>query len=96
MSSTEDAVNAEARLKAREGEADKDGQQSVKSNMQVKVNEKVLSSIWKIPKVIRKTIHLNSLKLFNRLIILANRDMTISTSLEYEVAPFPLSFSEQR
>ena len=36
-------------------------------------------------------IHLDSLKLFKRLIIFAQRDMTVETSLEYELTPVPLS-----
>ena len=36
-------------------------------------------------------MQLDSLKLFNRLIIFAHRDMTAETSLQYELTPFPLS-----
>ncbi len=44
-----------------------------------------------IPKVNEKKILLNSLRFFNRLIILAQRDMTVETSLECELTPLPLS-----
>ena len=64
---------------------------SVTSTMEVKFKVQALSSLRKIPKVNEKKIHINSLKLFNRLIIIAQRDMTVETSLEYELTPFPLS-----
>ena len=51
---------------------------------------KALSSLIKIPTVNEKKIHLDSVKLFNRLIIFAQREMT-ETSLQYELTPFPLS-----
>ena len=38
-----------------------------------------------------KKILLDSLKFFNRLIIFAQRDMTVEASLQYELTPFPLS-----
>lgn len=44
-----------------------------------------------MPKVNEKKIHLDSLKLFNRLIIFAQLEMTLETSLQYELTPFPLS-----
>ena len=50
-----------------------------------------LSSLPKIPKVNEKKIHLDSIKFFNRLIVIAQREMTVETSLEYELTPFPLS-----
>ncbi len=59
--------------------------------MEVKLKVKALSSLRRMPKVNEKKIHLDSLKLFNRLIILAQRDMTVETSLQYELTPFPLS-----
>ena len=64
---------------------------SVTSTMEVKFKVQALSSLRMIPKVNEKKIHINSLKLFNRLIIIAQRDMTIETSLEYELTPFPSS-----
>ena len=45
----------------------------------------------KISMVNEKKIHLDSLKLFNRMMILAQRDMTVETSLQYQLTPFPLS-----
>ena len=52
---------------------------------------KALSSLRKIPTVNEKKIHLDSVKLFNRLIIFAQREMTVEISLQYELTPFPLS-----
>ena len=59
--------------------------------MDIKSKVQSLSSLRKIPMVNEKRIYLDSLKLFNRLIILAQRDMTVETSLQYELTPFPLS-----
>ncbi|KAK1906611.1 Chromosome-associated kinesin KIF4 [Dissostichus eleginoides] len=59
--------------------------------MEVKSKVQAPSSLRKIPKINEKKIHLDSLKLFNRLIIFAQRDMTVETSLAYELTPFPLS-----
>ncbi|KAI4804491.1 hypothetical protein KUCAC02_026117 [Chaenocephalus aceratus] len=59
--------------------------------MEVKSKVQALSSLRKIPKINEKKIHLDSLKLFNRLIIVAQQDMTVETSLAYELTPFPLS-----
>jgi len=55
-------------------------------------NSKVqaLSSLRKIPMVKEKKIHPDSLKMFNRLIIFAQRDMTVERSLQYELTTFPL------
>ena len=64
---------------------------SVTSTMEVKFKVQALSSLRKIPRVNEKKIHINSLKLFNWLIIIAHRDKTDETSLEYELTPFPLS-----
>ena len=61
------------------------------STMEVKFKVQALSSLRKIPKVNEKKIHLDSLRFFNRLIILAQWDMTVETSLEYELTPLPLS-----
>ena len=60
---------------------------SVTSTMEVKFKVKTLSSLRKTPKINEKNIHLNSLKLFNRLIIFAQRNMSVDTSLEYELTP---------
>ena len=51
---------------------------------------KALSSLRKIPTVNEK-IYLDSVKLFNRLIIFAQQEMTVEISLQYELTPFPLS-----
>ncbi|KAI4802962.1 hypothetical protein KUCAC02_006527 [Chaenocephalus aceratus] len=59
--------------------------------MEVKSKVQALSSLRKIPKINEKKIHLDSLKSFNRLILFAQRDMTVETSLAYELTPFPLS-----
>ncbi|KAJ8385110.1 hypothetical protein AAFF_G00192510 [Aldrovandia affinis] len=95
-STADDAVNAERAAKVgREMQIKLDGQ-SVTSTMEVKFKVQALSSLRKIPKVNEKKIHLNSLQLFNRLIIFAQRDMTVETSLEYELTPFPLSLFSNR
>ena len=65
--------------------------QSVTSTMDVKSKIKVMLSLRKSPLVNEKMMQLNSLKLLNRLIIFAQRDMTVETSLQYDLTPFPLS-----
>ena len=65
--------------------------QSVTSSMDVKLKVKALSSLRKIPTVNEKMIDLDSVKLFNRVIIFAQREMTVETSLQYELTNFPLS-----
>ena len=65
--------------------------QSVTLTMDGKSKVQALSSLRKIPKVNEKKIHLDSLILFNRLVIFAQRDMTVKVSLEYELTTFPLS-----
>ena len=90
-STADDAVNPERAAEVgREMQINLDGK-SVTSTMQVKFKVQALSSLRKIPKVNEKKLHINSLKLFNRLIIISQRDMTVETSLEYELTPFPLS-----
>ena len=90
-STGDDTVNAERAAEVgREMQIKLDGQ-LVTSTMPVKSKVQTLSSLRKIPKVNEKKIHIDSLKLFNRLIIIAQRDMTVETSLEYELTPFPLS-----
>ena len=90
-STANDAVNAERAAEVgREMQTKLDGQ-SVTSTMEVKFKVQALSSLRKIPKVNEKKIHLDSLKLFNRLIIFAQRDMTVEASLAYELTPIPLS-----
>ncbi len=61
----------------------------VTSTMEVKVQ--ALSSLRKTSKINEKRINVNSLKHFNRLIVIAQRDMTVEKSLEYELTPLPLS-----
>ena len=65
--------------------------QSVTSSMVVKSKVEALSSLRKIPTVNEKKIHLDSVKLFKRLMIFAQREMTVETSLQYALTPFPLS-----
>ncbi|KAI3378566.1 hypothetical protein SNEBB_000964 [Seison nebaliae] len=90
-STAADAVNAEKAAEVGRAMQIKLDEQSVTSTMEVKYKVQALSSLKKVPKVNEKKIHLNSLKLFNRLIIFAQRNMTVETSLEYELTPFPLS-----
>ena len=51
--------------------------QSVTSTMEVKFKVQALSSLRKVPKANEKKIFLDSIKLFNRLITFAQRDMTV-------------------
>ena len=91
FTSTDDSANAERAAEiGMEMQIKLDGQ-SVTSTMDVKSKVKALSSLRKIPMVNEKKIHIDSLKLFNRLIIFAQRDMTVETTLQYELTPFPLS-----
>ena len=91
VSTADDAVNAEKAAEVgREMQVKLDGQ-SVTSTMEVKLKVQALSSLRNIPKINEKKIHLDSIKLFNRLIIFAQRDMSVEGSLEYELTPFPLS-----
>ena len=92
FTSTEgDSVNAERAAEVgMEMQIKLDGQ-SVTSSMDVKSKVKALSSLRKIPTVNEQKIHLDSVKLFNRLIIFAQGEMTVRTSLQYELTPFPLS-----
>ena len=89
-STANDQVNAETAAEVG-GEMQKklDGQ-SVTSTMEVKFKVQPLSSIRKTPKINDKSIHVNSLRFFNRLIIIAQRDMTVEKSLEYELTLLPL------
>ena len=70
--------------------------QSVTSTMDVKSKVQALSSHIKIPMVNKKKIYLDSLKLFNRLIIFAQWDMTVETSLQCEPTRFPLFMFSNR
>ena len=90
-STTGDGVNAErAAAVGRDMQKKLDGQ-SVTTTMEVKFKLQALSSLRKIPKVNEKKILLDSLKFFNRLILLAQRDMTVENALQYELTPIPLS-----
>ena len=76
-----DSVNAERA--AEEGMAMQiklDGR-SVTSSMDVKSKVKALSSLRKIPTVNEKKINLDSVKLFNQLIIFGQRETTVEASL---------------
>ena len=50
-----------------------------------------LSSLRRVSKVNDRKLHINSLKLFKRLLIITQRDMTVEASLKYELTPVPLS-----
>ena len=90
-STANDQVNAERAAEVgREMQKKLDGQ-SVTSSMEVKFKVQPLSSLRKTSKINEKRIHVNSLRFFNRLIIIAQRDMTVEKSLEYELTPLPLS-----
>ena len=72
-STVDDAINAERATEVeREMQIKLDGK-SVTSTMEVKFKVNALSSLRKNSNVYGKKIHLNSLKLFNRLLILAQR-----------------------
>ena len=90
-STADDSVNAETTDEVgMEMQFKLDGQ-SVTSTMDVKSKMKALSSLRKSPLVNEKRMQLDSLKLLNRLIIFSQRDITVETSLQYELTPFPLS-----
>ena len=87
-STADDEVNAErAAAVGREMQINLDG----KSVISMKFKVQPLSSL-KVPKVNDRKLHINSLKLFNQLLIISQRDMTVETSLKYELTPVPLSF----
>ena len=86
-----DAVNAERAAEVGRNMQKKLDGQPATSTMEVKSKVQALSSLRYIPKINEKKIHIDSLKYFNRLIIFAQRDMTVETSLEYELTPVPLS-----
>jgi len=67
-----------------------DGKSAI-SSMQVKFKVQPLSSPRRVPKVNDRKLHINLLKLFNWLLIISQRDMTVETSLKYELTPAPLS-----
>jgi len=64
---------------------------SATSTMYVRSKEKALSSPRKLSMDNKKKIYLDSLKLFNQLIIYTQRDMTVEASLKYELCPCLLS-----
>ena len=90
-STANDGVNAERAAEVGREMQKKMDAQPVTSTMEVKFKVQALSSLRKIPKLNERKIYLNSLRLLNRLIIIAQRDMTIEASLEYELTPLPLS-----
>ena len=60
--------------------------------MEEKLKVKALSSLRKFTKLNKRKIHLNSIGIFNQLIIVAQQDVkTLEASLEYELTPLPLS-----
>ena len=61
------------------------------SILDVKSNVQTLSSLSKIHMVSKNKIQLDSLKLFNRLIIIGQWDMIAETSLQYELTPLPIA-----
>lgn len=90
-SNADDTVNVDRAIDiGRKMQMKLDGK-SVTHTMEVKFKAQTLSSLRNIPKINEKKTHLNSIKLFNRLVIFAQRGMTIETSLRYELTPFPLS-----
>ena len=80
-----DGVNAERAAEVGREMQKKLDEQSVTLTMEIKFEVKTLSSLRKIPKLNEK-IHLDSIRLFNQLIIVAQRDnMTLEASLGYEL-----------
>ena len=71
-------------------------EKSVTSTMEVKFKARALSSLRNIPRVNEKKVHQHSIKLFNRLVIFAQKDMTVKTSFEYELTPLPLSLFSKK
>ena len=55
--------------------------QEIRRQMQIKLDGQPVTFI--IPKVSDRKIHLNSVKLFSRLIMFAQREMAVETSYEY-------------
>ena len=90
-SNGDDAVNAERATEIGRAIQKKLDKQTPTATIELKSRVQALSSLRKIPKVNEKKIHLDSIKFFNRLIVIAQREMTVETSLEYELTPFPLS-----
>ena len=82
---TDDVVNAERVAEAgREMQINLKGK-SVTSTMQVKFKVQALLLLRKIPKVNEEKLHINSLKLFNRLIIISQKGYDSRDKLtEYE------------
>ena len=75
-STADNAVSADIAIKIwKEMQTKLDGK-SVTSTMEERFKVKTLPSLRKTPKVNEKNIHLNSLKLFKRLIILARRNVS--------------------
>ena len=70
-STANDGVNAERAAEVGREMQKKMDAQPVTSTVEVKFKVQALSSLRKIPKLNERKIHLNSLRLFNRLIIIA-------------------------
>lgn len=79
INNPDDAINAERAIEVGKEILIKLGGQSVTSTMEVMFKVLTRPLLRKILKINEK-IHLNLLKLFNRLIFFAQRDMTIETS----------------
>ena len=63
--------------------------------IQMKLKVKPLSHLKKGMKIKEKDIVLHSLKLFNRLIIISEREIKIEDSLAFELTPLPLCFFQE-
>jgi len=82
-STANDGVNAEIATEVEREMQKKLDKQSVTSTMEVKFKVKALSSLRKISKLNERKIHFNSIRLFNRLISIAQQDiMTLEASLD--------------
>ena len=64
--------------------------------MEVKNKVTPLSHLRKPLKVNGKSLYMDPLKLFHRLVLVAERDMEVEESLAYELTPVPLSLFEPK
>ena len=64
--------------------------------METKDKVKNLSLLRKPVKVTDKTIVVESLKLFNRLILITERSGNLNDALKYELTPFPMSLFDEK
>ena len=95
-STADDAVNAEIEIKfEREMQTKLDGK-SVTSTVEVRFKVKTLSSIRKTPKVNEKNIYINSLKMFIRLIILAQRNNVSRYKFRVRADSLPLVLAQKQ